>query len=114
MAKYDKRHSKGSVRTLEEANKLAKANQRPGQTKEQTKIIAQGIQKGIEQYKKQHKAKSRELDKQLKAAEKAKQMASSSEEKQLEEHVQPPKAQTWLPWSLLVLSWVLFAIFQVI
>ncbi|WP_156499843.1 DUF2956 family protein, partial [Oleiphilus sp. HI0061] len=46
MAKYDKRHSKGSERTLEEANKLAKANQRPGQTKEQTKIIAQGIQKG--------------------------------------------------------------------
>jgi hypothetical protein len=47
--------------------KTAKANQRPGQTKEQTRLIAQGIQKGIDQYKKQHKAKSREMDKRLKA-----------------------------------------------
>ena len=49
MPKYKKTTSK---ETIQQAEKLAKATQRPGQTKEQTKLIAQGIQKGIEQYKK--------------------------------------------------------------
>ena len=49
--------------TRDEAMKIARGTQRPGQTKEQTKLIAQGIQKGIEQYKKQMSGKARELDK---------------------------------------------------
>jgi len=59
MAKYKKEVSK---EVIAESEKMAKATQRPGQTKEQTKLIAQGIQKGIEQYKKHNKAKARELD----------------------------------------------------
>ena len=48
MAKYDKI----SPETQQEAMKIARANQKPGQTKEQTQLIAQGIQKGIDEYKK--------------------------------------------------------------
>ena len=44
MAKYDKI----SPETQQEAMKVARANQKPGQTKEQTQLIAQGIQKGGE------------------------------------------------------------------
>ena len=41
MAKYDKI----SPETQQEAMKIARANQKPGQTKEQTQLIAQGIRK---------------------------------------------------------------------
>ncbi len=40
-----------SPQTQQEAMKVAKATQKPGQTKEQTKLIAQGIEKGIALYK---------------------------------------------------------------
>ncbi|GIU31812.1 hypothetical protein TUM4433_23950 [Shewanella schlegeliana] len=40
-----------SNETKTEAMKVAKATQKPGQTKEQTKLIAQGIEKGIAEYK---------------------------------------------------------------
>ena len=93
---------------MEEARKLAKANQRPGQTKEQTKLIAQGIQKGIEQYKKQHKAKSRELDKQLKSAIKAKQNNDHMKPSIPESPDTSSPKQAWLPWCLLIVSWGLF------
>jgi hypothetical protein len=49
--------------TQEEALQVARATQKPGQTKEQTKLIAQGIAKGIELYKRQQSAKARERDK---------------------------------------------------
>ena len=44
--------------------KIARANQKPGQTKEQTQLIAQGIQKGIDEYKKQMKVRAREASRQ--------------------------------------------------
>lgn len=47
----------------DEAEKIAKATQSPGQTKNETRRIAQGIAKGIEAYKKQEKAKTRERSK---------------------------------------------------
>ncbi len=52
-----------SLETQTEAMKIAKATQKPGQTKEQTKLIAQGIEKGIAQYKKQQKERNRQADK---------------------------------------------------
>jgi len=58
---------------LEEAKALARAHQKPGQTKEQTRLIAQGIAKGIEQYKRQQSAKARERDKSRKRVEKLRQ-----------------------------------------
>ncbi|WP_438883914.1 DUF2956 family protein, partial [Bacillus cereus group sp. BC317] len=51
-----------SPQTQQEAQAIAKASQKPGQTKEQTKLIAQGIEKGIALYKKQQKEKSRQAD----------------------------------------------------
>lgn len=44
-----------SQETRDEAMKIARGTQRPGQTKEQTRLIAQGIQKGIDQYKSSRK-----------------------------------------------------------
>ena len=103
MSQYKKGQSSISPETIDDANKAAKATQRPGQSKEQTKLIAQGIQKGIDHYKKQHKAKARELNKQLK---KAKQPTASADENepQIQIHVQHSK----LAWLLLGLSWLAF------
>lgn len=52
-----------SAETQDDALKIAKATQRPGQSKEQTKLIAQGIEKGIAEYKKRQKQNVREQDK---------------------------------------------------
>lgn len=82
--------------------KIARATQKPGQTKEQTKLIAQGIQKGISQYKKQFKAKSRELDKRRT---KTLQVPHSST---IDPAITTVYKQHWLPWTLLVISWAGF------
>ncbi|WP_242667376.1 DUF2956 domain-containing protein [Parendozoicomonas haliclonae] len=87
---------------------MAKATQKPGQTKEQTRLIAQGIQKGIEQYKKQHKAKLRDLDKQKKK----KSSGEAETEIITETETQIVYKQHWLPWGLLVISWCGFVAYQ--
>jgi hypothetical protein len=103
MAKYSS-GNRISSQTQEEALKIARATQRPGQTKEQTKLIAQGIQKGIDQYKKQYKAKARELDKKLKKA-----SAQSQAEVEVETREVIKHRQSLVPWLLLLLSWLGFA-----
>lgn len=100
MSRYSKKTT-ASPETQNEAKKLAKGNQRPGQTKEQTRLIAQGIQKGIDQYKKQHKAKSRELDKRLKSSH-----SKTDSANEIEIHERMVYRQHWLPWLLLTLSWI--------
>ena len=96
-----------SSETQEQAIKIAKATQKPGQTKEQTKLIAKGIEKGIAEYKKQQKAKARERDKLRK-----KELKSSEpvEDAPLDTNKTPTdKAKVWwLPWCLLALSWAGF------
>ncbi|MFV0575573.1 MAG: DUF2956 domain-containing protein [Vibrio sp.] len=101
-----------SPETQQEAFGIAKATQKPGQTKEQTKLIAQGIEKGIALYKKQQKEKQREADKLRKKQAKTAQASSSqmpteditgsSKEKE------SFKNTSLLPWCLLVISWVGF------
>ncbi len=108
MSRYAKKQQP-SVQTQEQSMKIAKATQRPGQTKEQTKLIAQGIQKGIEQYKKQQKEKSRELNKKIK-----KVSGQISEHQKAAAHTEPAAQevvyrQHGLPWVLLLLSWLGFA-----
>lgn len=98
-----------SPQTQEEALKLAKATQRPAQSKEQTKLIAQGIQKGIDLYKKQQKEKSRELNKRLKKTSRIKQEPVDSEVDAEETII--VYRQHWLPWVLLILSWLGMAIY---
>ena len=103
MAKYS-RKNKVSEQTRDDAMKIARGTQKPGQTKEQTKLIAQGIQKGIEQYKKKHKEKSRDLDKKLKKASSVLTSELSTVNPVKSEMVKPSK----LPWILLMLSWLGF------
>ena len=95
-----------SQKTKDEAMQMARATQRPGQTKEQTRLIAQGIQKGIDHYKKQQKAKARELDKKLKQL--SRKPAANSEVQADVQKITSYK-QHWLPWFLLATSWGGFA-----
>lgn len=64
--------------TQDEALAVARATQKPGQTKEQTRLIAQGIAKGIEQYKRQQSAKARERDKARKRYQKIQSQSSEA------------------------------------
>jgi hypothetical protein len=105
MARHPKRHPPTEA-THDEALRIARGTQRPGQTKEQTRLIAQGIQKGIEQYKKQQSARARELDKNLK---KVKQQFASPETHEIEVRENVVYRQHWLPWVLLALSWIAMA-----
>ncbi len=110
MSKYSKKN-KVSDKTKDDAMKIARGTQRPGQTKEQTKLIAQGIHKGIDQYKKQQSVKTRELDKRLKKA----TASSLSNESSPDNAVKPVaiKSNT-LPWVLLIISWLGFAAYIVL
>ncbi len=110
MTKYSKNQQPVSKESQEEAIKIARSTQRPGQTKEQTKLIAQGIQKGIDQYKKQQKAKAREFDKKHKKPSQQKNHSSPTieiKEKIIFKH-------HWLPWGSLALSWLGIAIYFLI
>lgn len=101
-----------SEQTKTDALKIAKGIQKPGQTKEQTKLISQGIEKGIAQYKQLQKAKSREADKARKQLlinkEKAKQKAAAELAEEIIEE-EGSRFLTYLPWGLLILSWLGFA-----
>ncbi|MBE9398278.1 DUF2956 domain-containing protein [Pontibacterium sp. N1Y112] len=94
-----------SDETKTDALKIARATQKPGQTKEQTKLIAQGIEKGIAQYKKQQKSKAREQDRQRK---KVKSAASAAAPESVNDTPQTAHGSK-LPWILLVISWLAFA-----
>jgi hypothetical protein len=108
----NKKNQQTSEETKNEAIQIARATQRPGQTKEQTKLIAMGIQKGIDQYKKQHKAKLREIDKRRKKAQRSTQ-ADNESVKQPDTISNEQQQTNKLPWVLLALSWLLFATYLV-
>ncbi|MCG6938303.1 MAG: DUF2956 domain-containing protein [Gammaproteobacteria bacterium] len=105
MSRYSRKNSV-TDKTKDEAMKIARGTQRPGQSKEQTKLIAQGIQKGIDHYKKQQNAKARELDKKLKKAA-ASRISGASSIDNPSETVAAKCSR--LPWVLLVVSWLGFA-----
>lgn len=104
-------YQKPSPQTQEQASKIAKALQRPAQTKEQTKLIAQGIQEGIERYKKQQKAKARELDKKRKKLVREKEQAAEHDDHDDGSETLIIYRQHWLPWMLLILTWAAVAIY---
>ncbi|MBL3528798.1 MAG: DUF2956 domain-containing protein [gamma proteobacterium endosymbiont of Lamellibrachia anaximandri] len=108
MAKYSKK-AQVSDETRDEAMKIARGTQKPGQTKEQTKLIAQGIQKGIDLYKKQHKVKARELDKKLRKAT-ASAVPQPTQPEAVPSSTTPQKSSK-LPWILLLLSWLCFGVY---
>ncbi|MFS1426256.1 DUF2956 domain-containing protein [Vibrio splendidus] len=103
-----------SVESQQEALKIAKATQKPAQTKEQTKLIAQGIEKGIALYKKQQKERGRQADKAKKRVQKEKQTLQANQDQ--EQNVDSDNKTTSnhaskLPWLLLFASWIGFAIY---
>ena len=100
-----------SPQTQEEALILAKSIQRPAQTKEQTKLIAQGIQQGIDLYKRQQKEKARELNKQRKKLAKQKATQIEQDESEIPEII--IYQQHWLPWALLIMTWLGIGIYYV-
>jgi hypothetical protein len=108
MAK-NHRYQKISPQTQEDSLKVARATQRPGQTKEQTKLIAQGIEKGINQYKKQQKEKSRELSRKLQKVSKVKLVSPDGESTESQENT--VYKQSVLPWLLLFISWLGFSVY---
>lgn len=110
MAKYSRKNSI-SEKVKDEAMKIARGTQKPGQTKEQTKLIAQGIQKGIAQYKKQQSEKARERDKKHKKA-----AAGNNSDKEVSDKVIEPAVanSNWLPWLLLFASWLGFTAYIIL
>ncbi|MBE3653409.1 hypothetical protein BOO91_13020 [Vibrio navarrensis] len=103
-----------SPESQQEALKIARATQKPGQTKEQTKLIAQGIEKGIALYKKQQKERHRQADKARKKQLRLKSdnHTDSAPEDNVE-MVDTPKPTTQkLPWVLLAFSWLGFAVYH--
>ena len=100
-----------SPETQNDALAMAKATQKPGQTKEQTKLIAAGIEKGIAEYKKREKAKARDRDKARKQRLKAKNQVNDIDDTEMD-HNESSAQMTTMAWGLLgllVLSWAGFA-----
>jgi hypothetical protein len=104
-------YQKPSIQTQEAALKMAKGTQRPTQSKEQTKLIAQGIQKGIDLYKKQQKEKARELNRKLKKLSGQKQPSLTSDDLDLDIPISIIYRQHWLPWLLLMMTWLGIALY---
>jgi len=110
VAKHSKKQQP-SAAIQNEAMQIARGTQRPGQSKEQTKLIAQGIQKGIEQYRKHQNLKARELDKKLK---KVRQQLATPEVSKIKVQEKVVYRQHWLPWVLLVFSWLAMAAYWLV
>jgi len=105
MSMYS-RKNRVSDKIKDDAMKIARGTQRPGQTKEQTKLIARGIQKGIDQYTKQQNVKARERDRRLKKA----AVSSVSNKSSTDNALEPVTVKSnYLPWVLLIISWLGFA-----
>ncbi len=97
-------YQKPSTQTQEEALRIARATQRPAQTKEQTRLIAQGIQNGIDLYKKQQKEKARDLNRKLKKISGQKEQAIEPDDHEIQQII--VYRQHYLPWLLLFLTWI--------
>lgn len=110
MSKYSKKNTVPD-KVKDDAMRIARGTQKPGQTKEQTKLIAQGIQKGIAQYKKQQSEKARERDKRHK-----KDAVHNNKNKDTSTKIVEPAAakSNKLPWALLIVSWLGFAAYIVL
>ena len=105
MARYSGK-KQISEETQNEAMRLAKGTQSPGQTKAQTKLIAQGIERGIDLYKKEHKEKTRALDRRQREK---RQPAGPAQDRAgvnaADRSSSSAQRQHWLPWLLLGLTW---------
>jgi len=96
----------------DEALAIAQGIKQENQTKSQTKLIAQGIRKGIELYKNQQNKKQRDRDKRNKKELKNKLNDRDSDKFDPNQQLKSTSSLlTWLPWALLALSWLFFALY---
>ncbi|MGD2111985.1 MAG: DUF2956 family protein [Gammaproteobacteria bacterium] len=110
MARRSSKHQHREA-SQDEAMRIARGMQRPEQTREQTKLIAKGIRKGIEQYKKQQSARNRERDRRRK---RARQQPVPPEVSGNVDQNKVIYRQHWLPWVLLLFSWVAMAVYWLV
>jgi CHAD domain-containing protein len=116
MSKYSN-NKPVSPEVAEEAAKIARGIQQPGQTREQTRLVARGIRKGIEQYKKQQSSKTRELDKKIKQVSRQQALGDSQQQTAIPADLDVTRNSgnsTWLPWALLVITWAGLAVYAVL
>ena len=118
MSKYSKNKSI-SPEVADEAAKIARGIQQPGQTKDQTRLVARGIRKGIEQYKKQQSVKTRELDKKIKQVSRQQAIRDSQQQSLVSADLESPRqsgvnSRYWLPWTLLAVTWTGLVIYAVL
>lgn len=89
-----------------EAAKIVRTLNVSGDNRAETQRIVNGVRRGIEYHLKQQSAKARALDKKAK---KLKQVDSNSDASQpLVPPAERNSSTAFLPWGLLVLSWVGF------
>jgi hypothetical protein len=101
-----------SKESHDEALKIARGTQKPGQTKEQTKLIAMGIEKGIAEFKKREKVKARDRDKFRKKELKIQKQNAEDESVVTGTTIKVPL--NWLPWTILAISWISFFAYAVL
>ena len=108
MPKPESERVQVDQRIQEEALRVAKSIQMPGQSKEQTRLIAKGIEKGIALYKQQQSAKARERDKARKRA--GKPLSASQAQTLDEESGSGDETQASSAKAALLIAGALFAI----
>ncbi len=108
----NKKNQNSKVANLDEAQVIAQGIKQENQTKVQTKLIAQGIRKGIEIYKNQQNKKQRDINKRRKKQLKSKLNNDNTSAEHLNHSdKKTPTFVIWMPWSLLLLSWLFFSFY---
>ena len=112
--RYEKKHGnkpKLSTQAKESAKLITDQVSPKGANKQQRKDIQLAIEKGIEQYKRQQKVKQHEWDKQRKKSQR--HLSSHGSETINDElsHQLMKRLCAFMPWSLLLISWLGFAVF---
>ncbi|VAX01994.1 hypothetical protein MNBD_GAMMA22-2599 [hydrothermal vent metagenome] len=98
---------------FDEALTVAQGIKQENQTKAQTRLIAQGIRKGIEIYKNKQNKKQRDINISKKKHLKARLITDdkSNTEQVINSNKNILRFFIWLPWSLVVFSWVFFVVY---
>ncbi len=105
--------SKVSVEIRNESAEITQQVVKPGMAKQQRKEVQKAIEAGIALYKKQHSSKQRDYNKQGKKALASLQQQNSQTTKEVEP-LASKIINSWLPWGLLVLSWIGFLVFYML
>lgn len=100
----------------QEAARIAGAIQGAGYSREESRAIRAGVQQGMEIWLRQQNERARELDKRekkVRASLRHSENAVPHQTALMESHSgrQPFPMVSYLPWGLLLMSWLAFAIY---